>query len=49
MKTSPTDYAPFEQLRMFRYHNGRWTPFGSGRNGEDEMSRRSSGSFSAAP
>ena len=28
IKTSPTDYLPFEQMRMFRYHNGRWTPFG---------------------
>jgi len=27
IKTSPTDYLAFEQLRMFRYHNGRWTPF----------------------
>jgi branched-chain amino acid transport system substrate-binding protein len=27
IKTSPTDYLPFEQLRMFHYHNGRWTPF----------------------
>ena len=26
--TSPKDYLPFEQLRMFRYHNARWTPFG---------------------
>jgi ABC-type branched-subunit amino acid transport system substrate-binding protein len=28
VKTSPTDYLPFEQLRMFRYHNARWSPFG---------------------
>ncbi len=28
IKTSPNDYLPFEQMRMFRYHNGRWTPFG---------------------
>jgi branched-chain amino acid transport system substrate-binding protein len=28
IKTSPTDYLPFEQLRMFRYHNARWTLFG---------------------
>jgi branched-chain amino acid transport system substrate-binding protein len=28
IKTSPTDYAPFEQMRMFRYRNGRWTSFG---------------------
>ena len=28
IKTSPTDYLAFEQMRMFRYHNGRWTPFG---------------------
>ena len=28
IQTSPTDYLPFEQMRMFRYHNGRWTPFG---------------------
>ena len=28
IKTSSTDYLPFEQMRMFRYHNGRWTPFG---------------------
>jgi branched-chain amino acid transport system substrate-binding protein len=28
IKTSPTDYAPVEQLRMFRYRNGRWTAFG---------------------
>jgi branched-chain amino acid transport system substrate-binding protein len=28
IKTSPTDYLPFEQLRMFRYHNARWSPFG---------------------
>jgi branched-chain amino acid transport system substrate-binding protein len=28
IKTSPTDYAPFEQMRMFRYHNGRWNAFG---------------------
>ena len=26
--TSPTDYLAFDQLRMFRYHNARWTPFG---------------------
>jgi len=26
IKTSPTDYLPLEQLRLFRYHNGRWTP-----------------------
>jgi branched-chain amino acid transport system substrate-binding protein len=29
IETSPTDYAPFEQLRMFRYRNGRWNPFGT--------------------
>jgi branched-chain amino acid transport system substrate-binding protein len=29
LKTSATDYAPFEQLRMLRYHNGRWNPFGT--------------------
>jgi branched-chain amino acid transport system substrate-binding protein len=29
IKTSPTDYLPFEQLRMFRYHNARWAPFGT--------------------
>jgi hypothetical protein len=29
IKTSPTDYLPFEQLRMFRYHNTRWTRFGN--------------------
>ena len=29
IKTSPTDYAPFEQMKMFRYHNGRWSAFGS--------------------
>jgi ABC-type branched-subunit amino acid transport system substrate-binding protein len=29
IKTSPTDYLPFEQLRMFRYHNARWTAFGA--------------------
>jgi branched-chain amino acid transport system substrate-binding protein len=29
IKTSPTDYAPFEQMRMFRYHNGRWNAFGT--------------------
>jgi hypothetical protein len=28
IKTSPTDYLAFEQLRMFRYHNARWTLFG---------------------
>ncbi len=28
IKTSPTDYLPFEQVKMFRYHNGRWTPMG---------------------
>jgi ABC-type branched-chain amino acid transport systems, periplasmic component len=28
IKTSPTDYLPFEQLRMFRYHNARWSAFG---------------------
>jgi branched-chain amino acid transport system substrate-binding protein len=27
IKTSPTDYLAFDQLRMFHYHNGRWTPF----------------------
>jgi ABC-type branched-subunit amino acid transport system substrate-binding protein len=26
--TSATDYLAFEKLRMFRYHNARWTPFG---------------------
>ena len=29
IKTSPTDYAAFEQMRMFRYHNGRWNAFGT--------------------
>jgi len=29
IKTSPTDYVAFEQLRMFRYHNARWAPFGT--------------------
>jgi ABC-type branched-subunit amino acid transport system substrate-binding protein len=29
IKTSPTDYLAFEQLRMFRYHNARWTSFGA--------------------
>src|SRR5439155_6714722 len=29
IKTSPTDYAPVEQLRMLRYHNGRWSAFGN--------------------
>ena len=29
IKTSPTDYLPFEQIQMFRYRNGRWTPFGA--------------------
>lgn len=29
IKTSPTDYAPFEQMRMFRYRGGHWTAFGS--------------------
>ena len=28
LKTSPTDYLPFEQLRMFRYHNAQWSAFG---------------------
>jgi branched-chain amino acid transport system substrate-binding protein len=28
IKTSPTDYLAFEQVRMFRYHNARWSPFG---------------------
>jgi branched-chain amino acid transport system substrate-binding protein len=28
IKTTPTDYLPFEQLRMFRYHNARWSAFG---------------------
>jgi branched-chain amino acid transport system substrate-binding protein len=27
--TSPTDYLPFEQARMFRYTNGRWKAFGA--------------------
>jgi len=26
IKTSPTDYLPFEQLRLARYHAGRWVP-----------------------
>ncbi|MHB8642090.1 MAG: ABC transporter substrate-binding protein [Gaiellaceae bacterium] len=30
IKTSPTDYLTFEQLRLFRYHAGRWTPFPGG-------------------
>ena len=29
MTTAPTDYAPIEQLRMLRFQNGRWTPFGA--------------------
>ena len=29
LKTLPTDYAPLEQLRMVRYRNGRWSPFGT--------------------
>jgi branched-chain amino acid transport system substrate-binding protein len=29
IKTSPTDYVPFEQMRMLRYHNGRWNAFGA--------------------
>jgi ABC-type branched-subunit amino acid transport system substrate-binding protein len=29
LKTLPTDYAPFEQLRMVRYRTGRWSPFGT--------------------
>jgi branched-chain amino acid transport system substrate-binding protein len=29
LKTMPTDYAPFEQLRMVRYRNGRWSPSGT--------------------
>ena len=24
LKTSPSDYIPFDQMRMFRYHDGRW-------------------------
>ncbi len=28
VKTSPTDYLPFEQMQILRYHDGRWTPFG---------------------
>jgi hypothetical protein len=28
IRTSPTDDIPFEQVRMFRYHNGRWRAFG---------------------
>jgi hypothetical protein len=28
INTSPKDYLPFEQLRMFRYHNARWSAFG---------------------
>jgi ABC-type branched-subunit amino acid transport system substrate-binding protein len=29
IKTSATDYLPFEQMRMFRYTNGRWKAFGA--------------------
>jgi len=29
IKTSPTDYAPFEQLRLVRYRTGHWDAFGS--------------------
>jgi branched-chain amino acid transport system substrate-binding protein len=29
VKTSLADYVPFEQMRMMRYHNGRWNPFGA--------------------
>jgi branched-chain amino acid transport system substrate-binding protein len=29
INTSPTDYLPFEQMRMFRYHSGRWNAFGA--------------------
>jgi ABC-type branched-subunit amino acid transport system substrate-binding protein len=28
IKTSPTDYLAFEQVRMFRFTRGRWTPLG---------------------
>jgi len=30
IKTSPTDYLPFEQLRLYRYHAARWTPLPGG-------------------
>jgi branched-chain amino acid transport system substrate-binding protein len=30
IKTSPSDYLPFEQLRLFRYHAGRWTALPGG-------------------
>jgi ABC-type branched-subunit amino acid transport system substrate-binding protein len=28
IKTSPTDPYPFDQVRLFRYAKGHWTPFG---------------------
>src|SRR4029453_17799508 len=28
IKTSPNDPYPFDQVRLFRYTGGRWTPFG---------------------
>jgi len=28
LKTSPTDYIPVDQMRMFRYTGGRWNAFG---------------------
>jgi branched-chain amino acid transport system substrate-binding protein len=28
LKTSPNDYTPFDQMRMFRYSGGRWNAFG---------------------
>jgi hypothetical protein len=29
VKTSPGDYVPFDQMRMFRYSGGRWNAFGA--------------------
>ena len=37
LKTLPTDYAPLEQLRMVRYRNGRWSPFGAVATVEDDV------------
>jgi branched-chain amino acid transport system substrate-binding protein len=29
IRTSPTDYSPFKQMRMFRFTAGRWQPMGN--------------------